>query len=173
MDIRQKIVSRYRKALEEGGCPQFHPMGTNVEKGVLNQTIQVFAKIDCVPSFENPHFVRMYKNIALNLLALIKNPKTNIIPRLLSKELKTFELAHLPPDVIWPDGPYAQLAKKMRDEERARDASVMNQMAPIGMFKCSKCKSERTTYYQLQTRSADEPMTTFVTCLNCYKRWKC
>ena len=39
-------------------------------------------------------------------------------------------------------------------------------------FKCWKCKSKKCTYYQLQTRSADEPMTTFVTCINCGKRWK-
>ena len=42
-----------------------------------------------------------------------------------------------------------------------------------GFFTCNKCKSNKTTYYQLQTRSADEPMTTYVSCLNCGKRWKC
>ena len=40
-------------------------------------------------------------------------------------------------------------------------------------FTCHKCKSKKCSYYQLQTRSADEPMTTFVTCLNCNARWKC
>ena len=40
-------------------------------------------------------------------------------------------------------------------------------------FKCGKCKKRETTYYQVQTRSADEPMTTFVTCLNCGNNWKC
>ena len=40
------------------------------------------------------------------------------------------------------------------------------------IFKCGKCKQRKTTYYQMQTRSADEPMTTFVTCLNCDNRWK-
>ena len=38
---------------------------------------------------------------------------------------------------------------------------------------CSGCKRKTNCdYYQLQTRSADEPMTTFVTCLECDKRWK-
>lgn len=41
-----------------------------------------------------------------------------------------------------------------------------------GFFKCGKCKTNKTTYTQAQTRSADEPMTTFVTCLNCNHRWK-
>lgn len=38
---------------------------------------------------------------------------------------------------------------------------------------CSRCKKKsKCTYYQLQTRSADEPMTTFVTCLECDKQWR-
>lgn len=41
-----------------------------------------------------------------------------------------------------------------------------------GQFKCFKCKSTETVYYQMQTRSSDEPMTTFVTCLQCNNRWK-
>lgn len=39
--------------------------------------------------------------------------------------------------------------------------------ATCDFFQCSKCKEKKTTYYQLQTRSADEPMTTFVTCVVC------
>ena len=41
------------------------------------------------------------------------------------------------------------------------------------MFVCRRCKSNKCSYYQLQTRSADEPMTTFVTCVSCGNRWKC
>jgi transcription elongation factor S-II len=39
-------------------------------------------------------------------------------------------------------------------------------------FKCHKCRSSKCTFYALQTRSSDEPMTLFVTCLNCGNNWK-
>jgi transcription elongation factor S-II len=59
--------------------------------------------------------------------------------------------------------------------------------AETDAFKCSRCQQRKCTYYQMQTRSADEPMTvslsygfkmwlltwqTFVTCINCGNRWK-
>ena len=59
--------------------------------------------------------------------------------------------------------------KKVRDKQKYEP----NIEASTDNFTCNKCKSKKCTYYQLQTRSADEPMTTFVTCLECGKRWKC
>ncbi|XP_076953631.1 transcription elongation factor TFIIS-like [Bidens hawaiensis] len=44
--------------------------------------------------------------------------------------------------------------------------------ATTDQFKCGRCGKRKCTYYQLQTRSADEPMTTFVTCVNCDNHWK-
>lgn len=39
-------------------------------------------------------------------------------------------------------------------------------------FTCGKCKHKKVSYYQMQTRLADEPLTTFCTCENCGNRWK-
>ncbi|XP_065853079.1 transcription elongation factor TFIIS [Euphorbia lathyris] len=44
--------------------------------------------------------------------------------------------------------------------------------ATTDQFKCGRCGQRKTTYYQMQTRSADEPMTTYVTCVNCNNHWK-
>ncbi|EDQ31292.1 transcription elongation factor S-II [Enterocytozoon bieneusi H348] len=44
--------------------------------------------------------------------------------------------------------------------------------AETTMFKCGRCQKNQCTYYQLQTRSCDEPMTTFVRCTNCGHNWK-
>ena len=58
-------------------------------------------------------------------------------------------------------------------KEGIREAQVAkNQGTESNLFKCGKCGKRRTTYTQLQTRSADEPMTTFVLCLDCGNRWK-
>ena len=47
-----------------------------------------------------------------------------------------------------------------------------NIQASTNMYTCRKCKSTRCTYYEMQTRSADEPATIFVTCLDCGKHWR-
>ncbi|CAN1303239.1 Transcription elongation factor TFIIS [Linum perenne] len=44
--------------------------------------------------------------------------------------------------------------------------------ATTDQFKCGRCGERKCTYYQMQTRSADEPMTTYVTCVNCDNHWK-
>jgi transcription elongation factor S-II len=60
------------------------------------------------------------------------------------------------------------------DRKIKRDASKYtdNIQASTDMFTCKKCKSKRTTYYEAQIRSADEPATIFITCIDCGKHWK-
>ena len=38
-------------------------------------------------------------------------------------------------------------------------------------YKCGRCKEHNCSYTQLQTRCADEPMTTYINCLNCGNKW--
>lgn len=40
-----------------------------------------------------------------------------------------------------------------------------------GISECFKCHSKRTWSVQKQTRSSDEPMTTFTHCVDCGHRW--
>lgn len=65
---------------------------------------------------------------------------------------------------------------KNKDNEYIKERLLASQMAKVSadtnMFQCSKCKQNKCTYSQLQTRSCDEPMTTFVTCTVCGHRWK-
>jgi transcription elongation factor S-II len=69
------------------------------------------------------------------------------------------------------------------DDRRAEDEKLekenMNQAMVAQVeksvskeFQCSKCNKKMVAYSQAQTRSADEPMTTFCECMNCGNRWK-
>lgn len=66
--------------------------------------------------------------------------------------------------------------KKVREQfkkEAINDAQLATvQGTQTDLLKCGKCKKRNCTYNQIQTRSADEPMTTFVLCNECGHRWK-
>lgn len=43
---------------------------------------------------------------------------------------------------------------------------------PDGFYACRKCKSTKTKHTEVQIRSADEPMTCFVVCMDCGNVYK-
>jgi transcription elongation factor S-II len=67
--------------------------------------------------------------------------------------------------------------KKAEEEKLAKDnmdkAMVPQEIKSISdALRCGKCGQKKVSYTQAQTRSADEPMTTFCECQNCGNRWK-
>ena len=93
-----------------------------------------------------------------------------LVERIMTKSVKSHEVAFMTHYDIIPEK-WSQLLsdKKIREE----NIYAPKLMASTDSFTCRKCKSKECNYYQLQTRSADEPMTTFVTCISCGNRWKC
>ena len=66
---------------------------------------------------------------------------------------------------------FEKMAKEYRHKQGLEQADGLGE-ATTDMFKCENCGSRKTTFYQKQTRSADEPMTTFVTCCECGRKWR-
>jgi len=70
-----------------------------------------------------------------------------------------------------------KLQRQKKEEEsfnaRRSDWDRLHNTFVSGMYRCGKCRQSQTTYCQVQIRRADEPMTTFVSCLNCNHSWKC
>jgi DNA-directed RNA polymerase subunit M/transcription elongation factor TFIIS len=57
-------------------------------------------------------------------------------------------------------------------EKKDNIRKIKENMATVAIFKCRKCGERKCTVSQLQTRSLDEPMTTFVNCVVCGNKWK-
>ncbi|KAK7438638.1 transcription elongation factor TFIIS [Stygiomarasmius scandens] len=62
--------------------------------------------------------------------------------------------------------------ERIKEDNLFKSLGAGEQQAETDAFQCGRCKQRKTRYRQAQTRSADEPMTTFVTCTNCGHRWK-
>jgi len=140
----------------------------NLEKGVFNYAIKEANNQKIIKKWENPHFVQLY-------LDRMRSIYINLKDALLVNRLKTGDIA--PQTLVFmthqemnPDRWRTLIEQKMkRDANKYTNTDIQ---ASTDMFTCRKCKSKRCTYYELQTRSADEPATIFVTCLDCGKNWK-
>ena len=124
-------------------------------------------------NFENPLFEVLYKTAARTLLGnLIPSSyvnNTELYQKIKSGQLK---VEHLKTMNVMEYAP--NLYAGLREKQLLREQSELegNKALATDRFFCSRCQKRECTYYELQTRSADEPMTIFITCVNCGKRWK-
>jgi transcription elongation factor S-II len=161
-----KIETGPETELDIGSFPQ------KMEKSIYNASIREAKQKGIERSWDSrtfkflykKNFVKVYSNITFN-----KNASF-VMNKLLTGVWKPEEIVSLPHEKLYPD---------LWEEVILKNQRMMNKLGEenkpssgTNMFKCGKCKKSNATYFQLQTRSADEPMTTFVTCLECNNRWK-
>jgi transcription elongation factor S-II len=162
-----ELLTKYNAEPYSYSPDDIQKFALNIERGIFNYAVGNASSREWDFMFKHYYTskaVRIYTN--LNPDSYIKN--TELIHRLFRKEFTEFELAKFESEQLFPSR-YYELLEKYGDkkiEVNKPDPDVQ------GMFRCGKCKTYKTSYYQMQTRSADEPMTTFVTCHNCNNRWK-
>ena len=139
----------------------------NLEKGIFNYTIKESNTKKIIKKWENPLFTQIYVDKLRSIYINLKNE--DFLKQIKNNEISTRNVAFLTHQEINPDHWKDNIEKKIK-----RDASKFNTEieASTDMFTCKKCKSKKCTYYELQTRSADEPMTIFVNCLSCGAHFK-
>lgn len=139
----------------------------NLEKGIFNKTLQKASQLGVVKKWDNPHFVSLYERFIISLFHNINKPSVKTM--LSNPEIKAHTIAFMSHQELDPERWKLYIeSKNMREENMYKP----NIEASTDRYTCFKCKSKKCTYFELQTRSADEPMTTYVTCLNCGNRWK-
>lgn len=155
------------------GDKLFHIIGNrsivnNLEKGIYNFSLDSATKKKIVKKWENEYFVQIYLDKCRSIFINLNNE--NILKLLKSKKIKAHELAFMSHQEINPERWDTLIELKKIKEDNKYTPKIE---ASTDNFTCFKCKSKECSYYQLQTRSADEPMTTFVNCIRCGNRWKC
>ena len=142
---------------------------TNIEKGIFNHTVKTCKDLCEELSWKNSTFVKEYSKTARRILAnLIYTPNAkSLIDKINTGVIKPVQLASMSHEDLYPE-----FWEQQKMEVLMKHTNFKSEQEHDGFFKCKKCNTYKTTYTQAQTRSADEPMTTFVTCLNCNNVWK-
>ena len=146
-----------------------HYIPLNLEKGIFNSTVEKCKTLGIDLKWGEPKFSKAYVKCGQKVLANVTyTPNAEKIKTdILKGDLKPENVGYMTHKELYPEM-WAELDLINKAKYLTKDTQEHD-----GLFKCGKCKSKKTTYTQVQTRSADEPMTTFVLCSNCGKRWKC
>eukprot|EP01134_Creolimax_fragrantissima_P005366 CFRG5366T1 len=121
----------------------------------------------------HPQVDTKYKNLVRSRRSNLQDPKNHDLRlRVLQGDVTPKQLATMTTqELANKDIQHEIEAAKKEAEMNAQIGNVANR-TQTSQFQCGKCKKNDTSFFQMQTRSADEPMTTFVTCNVCNNKWK-
>ena len=141
----------------------------NLEISVYNYAIMDAKQKKIVRKWDNIYFVQIYKDRLRSLYFNLKNTNIEFLKNIRDGKIKMRDISKITHQEMSPSVWTKLIEKKLKRDKNIAEGDVRS---ATDEFTCYKCKKKKCTYYQLQTRSADEPMTTFITCLNCGNRWK-
>lgn len=146
---------------------------SRLEHSIFNSICCTAEKKYVIRNWKNPYFEQLYKNTVYTVLSNIhpNSPVNNnrLLQRVLNKEFPLEDISTMTPYEMYPEN-WKELAdKQLLIEQRNLEG---DKSRATDQYKCHRCGKRECSYYELQTRSADEPMTIFITCLNCGKRWQ-
>lgn len=147
----------------------FNPLlSENIERSVFNYAIQECLNKKIVPSWNKKEFCVLYID-RLRMFYVNFNKYPMFLKKIKEGEISPSRLEKITHMEI-DEEKWNILIEKILEQERQKDNNEGHNITNI--FQCPKCKACDASYYVMQTRSADEPMTTFITCRVCNKRWK-
>ena len=165
--IREKVIQNFTECTTS-------ELAKSLEEHLLEAVVQQCKQNGIDVDWANRIFWNTYRSKAISLYENLRTDGTvanteNWAKKLMSQEVEPKTFVEMSAEELCPSRWKAALDKIIETEIRLYSKNVS---AAIYLY-CSRCKKKsKCDYYQMQTRSADEPMTTFVTCLECDREWK-
>jgi transcription elongation factor S-II len=165
--IRNQSVALLNKILHND------KISRQIEQSIYNSSIQYSTETNIERNWSNNIFKSLYisrvRSIYANLNEDSYLQNKNFKMKIIENKIDPKKITSLSNYDIFPEI-WEELLMKLADNDKLK--KELKPEAMTDMFKCRKCGSRSCSYYEFQTRSADEPMTQFITCLDCNNNWK-
>jgi DNA-directed RNA polymerase subunit M/transcription elongation factor TFIIS len=167
--IRTKVIENFTELFESNSLAE------EFELALLRSVSENANKEGIDKDWSNKIFWNLYRNKAVSLYENLRGNQSYVqnkgdwLQKLKNRELDCQSFVDMTAMDICPQRWKSMIEKIIESEKKLYSKA---DIASIIIW-CSSCKKKsKCTYYQMQTRSADEPMTTFVNCLECDRKWK-
>ena len=167
--IREKVIENFTFLLNS------RDNAVEFETHMLRNMVDIAKKEGYEVDWSNRTFWNMYRTRAISLYENLRGADSyvrnneSLLSKITRGEISLKAVAEMSPIDMCPSRWKESIERIIETEKKLY---FTQKSASIFMW-CSSCKKKtKCDYYQLQTRSADEPMTTFVNCLECGKKWK-
>lgn len=165
--FRFTIVKMFEKLIND------KLLSLKIEKGIYNYVIQKSKEKNIKRYWSNKNFKEFYLTKIRFVYSNLKKDSyignVNFLERIKNGEIDSGRICYVNVYDIFPENWKELLDIKMRKDKLKYE---LKPEAMTDVFKCRKCGSRSCSYYEIQTRSADEPMTQFINCLDCGNRWR-
>ena len=145
----------------------------SLEKSIFDASYQYAQRQYIARNWKSKGFCEVYRqtvrSVISNIHPLSPVQNTRLLIRVNDGEFPLSSIPFMSAYEMFPEKWFSLKDKLLQREQKILEG---NKSRATDQFKCRRCHKRECTYYELQTRSADEPMTIFVTCLNCGKEWR-
>jgi DNA-directed RNA polymerase subunit M/transcription elongation factor TFIIS len=165
-DVREKAKAMLDRVVNDTQT------STYLEKATWNHAVEFCKKKEQELKGDNLAFRNAYTQKILSVRYNL-NLRPDLLEKMKNGEYSIKGFVFSQPWEICPQKWEEAFDSASKKALRYADASSADpETMPDGMLTCGKCKSKKTSYFEMQTRSADEPMTVFAKCHACGARWK-
>lgn len=159
------------KILEEFKKTQLLPeLIEPIELAIRNKTTEEVLKMHKETDFNT--YKLIYMNNTRHIIENVKNNNgicnIQLIEKLNTKCISPTELVNMSPQEMFQERWQTFTDKVIHDI----NCITKDPVATTTLYTCGRCHRNKCTYYSSQDRSADESMTTHITCCYCGKKWK-
>lgn len=152
--------------------PDMDKLSKKIEITLYNWSLQI-CDDNKMPRAWHEFFEKTYKNKLRTLLYNLKNSQdSKLCDAVKCGDVEPSTLITMTAEQMQPHI-WAAAKEELERKNHEKFAPCLQDMIiGSGAFVCKRCRSDKTAYIELQTRSTDEPSTIYVKCLECEATWK-